>query len=145
MQKNKVLGLDLGSKTLGIAISDVFATFAQPIETFQFKTNHYKHAIEYVAALVEKEQVATVVLGLPISLNNTENERSEISRRFAQKLEKATNINVVLWDERMTTMEVERVLIDGGVGRKKRKDYVDKLAATVILQSYLDASKKERE
>jgi len=144
MQNNKVLGLDLGSKTLGIAISDVFATFAQPVETFQFKTNHYKHAIEYVALLVEKENVTTIVLGLPINMDNTENERSEISRRFAKKLEGATKINVVLWDERMSTMEVERVLIDGGVRREKRKQHVDKLAATVILQNYLDANKKER-
>jgi len=145
MQSNKILGLDLGSKTLGIAISDVFAIFAQPVETYQFKTNHYKHAIEYVALLVEKENVTTIVLGLPINMNNTENERSEISRRFAKKLEDATRVNVVLWDERMTTMEVERVLIDGGVRREKRKDHVDKLAATVILQNYLDARKKERE
>jgi len=145
MQNKKVLGLDLGSKTLGIAISDRFATIAQPVETFQFKTNHYKHAIEYVKNLVKKESISTIVLGLPINLNNTESERSETSRRFAKKLEDATKLNVVLWDERLSTMEVERVLIKGGVRREKRKEHVDKLAASVILQNYLDVNKEERE
>jgi len=135
----KTLGLDLGSKTLGIAMSDVFGTLAQPRETFTFKTAHYQHAVNYVAELVEKENVSTIVLGLPKHMNGTDGERSEISRRFAKKVETATDIQVILWDERMTTLQVERVLIAGGVRRANRKQHVDKLAATVILQSYLDS------
>lgn len=135
----KTLGLDLGSKTLGIAMSDALGMMAHGIETFTFKTEHYKHAVEYVTEIIEKENISTVVLGLPKNMNNTIGERGEISRRFAKKVEDATGVQVILWDERMTTLQVERVLIDGGVRREKRKKHVDKLAATVILQSYLDS------
>jgi putative Holliday junction resolvase len=135
----KTLGLDLGSKTLGIAMSDVLGMMAHGIETFTFKPDHYKHAVEYVAEMVKKENISIIVLGLPKNMNNTEGERGQISRRFAKKVEDATGVEVVLWDERMTTMQVERVLIDGGVRRMDRKKHVDKLAATIILQSYLDS------
>ena len=135
----KTLGLDLGSQTLGIAISDVFGKVANPRETFTFKSAHYKHAVAHVAEMVQKEKITTVVLGLPKNMNNTEGERGEISRRFAKKIEVATGIHVILWDERMTTIQVERLLIACGVRRNNRKKYVDKLAATIILQSYLDS------
>ena len=135
----KILGLDLGSKTLGVAISDALGIMAQPRETFMFKTEHYKHAIEYVVELTNKESISIIVLGLPKNMDNTEGDRVEKSRRFAKKIEDATGIKVVLWDERMTTMQANRVLIDGGVRREDRKKYVDKLAATIILQSYLES------
>ena len=136
----KTLGLDLGSKTLGVAISDALGMMAHGVETFTFKTAHYKHAINYVVEMVRKENISTIVLGYPLNMNNTEGERGEISRRFAKKVEDATGIKVVLWDERMTTMHASRVLIDGGVRRENRKKHVDKLAATIILQSYLDTT-----
>ena len=135
----RILGLDLGSKTLGIAISDALGMMAHGVETFMFKPNHYKHAVDYVVEMIRKENISTIVLGLPKNMNNTEGERGEISRRFARKIEGASGIKVVLWDERMTTMQASRVLIDGGVRRENRKKHVDKLAATIILQSYLDS------
>jgi len=138
----KTLGLDLGDKTLGIAISDALGMMAHGVETFTFKTAHYKHALKYIVAYMKKENVSTIVLGLPKNMNNTEGERAEISRRFAKKLEAATGVEVILWDERLTTAQVERTLIAGGVRRENRKQHIDKLAATVILQSYLDRISK---
>ena len=135
----KTLGLDLGDKTLGIAISDVFDMVAQGVETFTFKTAHYKHAINHVVEMSKKENISTIVLGYPLNMNHTEGERGEISRRFARRVEVATGIKVILWDERLTTIQASHVLIDGGVRRENRKKYVDKLAATIILQSYLDS------
>jgi len=135
----RTLGLDLGDKTLGIAISDVFDMVAQGVETFTFKTAHYKHAINHVVEMSKKENISTIVLGYPLNMNHTEGERGEISRRFARRVEVATGIKVILWDERLTTIQASHVLIDGGVRRENRKKYVDKLAATIILQSYLDS------
>ena len=135
----KTLGLDLGDKTLGIAISDALGMMAHGVETFTFKTAHYKHALEYVVKFLEKENISTIVLGLPKNMDNTEGPRAEISRRFAKKLEVATSVGVILWDERLTTKEAQRVLIEGGVRRENRKSYIDKIAATMILQSYLDS------
>jgi len=135
----KILGLDLGSKTLGVAMSDALGMVAHGVETFTFKTAHYKHAVDYVVEIVRKESISTIVLGYPLNMNNTEGERGVLSRRFAKKLEVAVGVKVILWDERMTTMQASRVLIDGGVRRENRKKHVDKLAATLILQSYLDS------
>lgn len=138
----KLLGLDLGSKTLGVAISDSLGMMAHGVETFTFKAEHYKHAIDYTVKMIKKENISTVVLGLPLHMDNTEGERSILARRFAKKLESAVDIKVVLWDERMTTVQVERVLINGGVRRENRKKHIDKLAATIILQSYLDCNSR---
>ena len=137
----KLLGLDLGSTTLGIAMSDALGMMAHGVETFTFKPDHYKHAVFYVSELVKRECISTVVLGYPKHMNNTVGKRGEISERFAKKIEAETGVNVVLWDERMTTLEVDRLLIGGGVRRENRKKYVDKLAATIILQSYLDSKR----
>jgi len=135
----KALGLDLGSVTLGVALSDALGLMAHGIETFKFTKDHYKDAVTYVVDFVAREKISKIVLGLPKHMNNDEGERAKISRRFAAKLELATGIPVILWDERMTTMQVERVLIEGGVRRENRKKHVDKMAATIILQSYLDS------
>ena len=137
----KTLGLDLGSKTLGVAISDALGMMAHGVETFTFKTAHYKHAVEYVVDIIEREKISTVILGLPLHMNNTEGERACITRGFAKKLEDATSVKVVLWDERMTSMYAQRILIDGGVRRENRKKHIDKIAATIILQSYLESTK----
>ena len=136
----QIIGLDLGDKTLGIAISDALGMMAHGVETFSFKTAHYQHAVVYLADFIKKENVAKFVLGLPKNMNGSEGERAAISRRFAQKLTAATGLEVVLWDERLTSMQAERVLIAGDVRRENRKNYIDKIAATVILQSYLDAN-----
>ena len=136
----KILGLDLGTRTCGIAISDALGMMAHGVETFQFEENHYKKAIQHVQQLVKTQHVSKIVLGLPKNMNGSIGERGQVTQDFAKKLEEATNIKVILWDERLTTMQVERVLIQADVSRNKRKKVVDKMAATIILQSYLDSS-----
>ena len=135
------MGLDLGEKTLGVALSDALGMMAMPKETFTFKTAHYKHALEFVLNYIEKEQISTVVLGLPKNMDNSEGPRAQISRNFKAKLEAETTTPIVLWDERLTTKVAQDVLIAGGVRREKRKSHVDTMAATLILQNYLDATK----
>lgn len=135
----KIMGLDLGTRTLGIALSDALGMMAHGIETFRFEEKHYKKAIHHVAQLATQNNVSTIVLGLPKNMNGSIGFRGEETQSFAQKLEIATQLPVILWDERMTTMQVERILITADVSRSKRKKVVDKMAATVILQSYLDS------
>ena len=136
----KTLGLDLGTRTLGIAISDALGMMAHGVETFRFEENSYKKAIQHVQQLVKTQHVSKIVLGLPKNMNGSIGERGQVTQDFAKKLEEATNVKVILWDERLTTMQVERVLIQADVSRNKRKKVVDKMAATIILQSYLDSS-----
>jgi len=135
----KILGLDLGSKTLGIALSDALGITAQGIETFVFPENNYQAAINRVKELLQKEKINKVVLGYPKNMNGTIGERGKISENFAKKLTNSTNIEVILWDERMTTMEAEKILINANMSRQKRKQIIDKMAAVVILQSYLNS------
>lgn len=136
----KVLGLDLGTRTCGIAISDALGMMAHGVETFRFEENQYKKTIQHVQELVKTHRVSKIVLGLPKNMNGSIGERGQVTQEFAKKLEEATNVTVILWDERLTTMQVERVLIQADVSRSKRKKVVDKMAATIILQSYLDSN-----
>jgi putative holliday junction resolvase len=135
----KILGLDLGSKTLGIALSDALGFTAQGIETFVFKDNQYDQAVNRVFEIVQKEKIKTIVLGYPKNMNGTLGERAMISEQFAEKLKAVMDVEVVLWDERMSTVMAEKVLINANVSRSKRKKIIDKMAAIVILQSYLDS------
>ncbi|QVK19409.1 Holliday junction resolvase RuvX [Mycoplasmatota bacterium] len=135
----KILGLDLGSKTLGIALSDALGLTAQGIETFVFTDNNYQLALDRVVEFVKKEKVERIVLGYPKNMNGTIGPRGKISEEFAQKIRDALQIKVILWDERMTTMEAEKILINANMSRQKRKKIIDKMAAVVILQSYLNS------
>ena len=137
----KKLGLDLGTRTLGIAMSDALGMMAHGVETFRFEEGHYKKAIAHVETLIKANQITEIVLGLPKNMNGSIGDRGLETQAFGAKLESATNVKVVYWDERLTTMQVERVLIAADVSRNKRKKVVDKMAATIILQSYLDAKK----
>lgn len=137
----KKLGLDLGTRTVGIAISDALGMMAHGVETFRFEEGHYKKAIQHVQTLVNTHKITEIVLGLPKNMNGSIGERGLETQAFGAKLEAATNVKVTYWDERLTTMQVERVLIQADVSRNKRKKVVDKMAATIILQSYLDAKK----
>jgi putative Holliday junction resolvase len=103
----KTVGLDLGEKTLGIAISDALGMMAHGVETFVFTTAHYKHAVEHLVEFTKTNSVTKFVLGLPKNMDGTEGERAEISRRFAKKLTDATGLPVILWDERLTCMQAE--------------------------------------
>jgi putative holliday junction resolvase len=135
----KILGLDLGSKTLGIAISDALGFTAQGVETFVFIPNQYNAAINRIKEIVSKERISKIVLGYPKNMNGTIGERGKISEDFANQLKSTLNVDVILWDERMTTVEAEKILINANMSRQKRKQVIDKMAAVVILQSYLNS------
>ncbi len=135
----KILGLDLGSKTLGIALSDVLGITAQGIETFVFTEDNYDLPISKIIELVKQNQVEKIVLGYPKNMNGTIGPRGKISEEFAKKLRDYLKIEVILWDERMTSKEAEKILINANISRQKRKKVIDKMAAVVILQSYLNS------
>ena len=137
---NKIMGLDLGSKTVGIALSDLLGMIAHGLETYPFTEDDYDQALKHVLEIAKRENVHTVVLGLPKHMNGDLGERAEISIRFKERLEQANSgLEVILVDERLTTKVAEQSLIFADVSRKKRKQVIDKMAAVAILQSYLDA------
>jgi putative Holliday junction resolvase len=135
----KILGLDLGSKTVGVALSDALGITAQGVETFVFPENHMNKALQHVIEIVNREKIKTIVLGYPKHMNGSIGERAIKTERFAEKLKEAVAVEVVLWDERMSTIMAQKILIDANVSRSKRKKVIDKMAAVVILQSYLDS------
>lgn len=135
----RVLGLDLGTKTVGIALSDTLGLVAQGLETFTFKEERYEEALNYVVNLIRQYEVTTVVLGYPKNMNGTVGERGKVTEWFKDALENRIDVKVILWDERMTTMIAEQILLEADLSRRKRKKVIDKMAAVVILQSYLDA------
>src|SRR5690554_5604929 len=137
----KILGLDLGSRTLGIAISDALGLTAQGIETYNFNENQYNDAIKRVRDITQNEKIEKIILGYPKNMNGTIGERGKISENFGKKLEEELDIKVILWDERMSTLQAEKILIDANMSRQKRKKVIDKMAAVVILQSYLNSIK----
>lgn len=134
----RVLGLDLGSKTLGVSVSDVMGMIARPVETIRFESDDYESAFLQVQKHIKEFQISTVVLGLPKHMNGDVGIRGEISIAFKEKLE-TLGVNVVLWDERLTTVAASKILISADVSRKKRKKVIDQMAAVQILQGYLDS------
>lgn len=138
----RILGLDLGSKTIGIAISDKLGFIASTYKTIFFEEGNSLTSLEELKEIIKKEEVSKIVLGFPKNMNNSIGPRAEESIKFKKILEDELNIEVILEDERWTTVQANRVLIDANVSRKKRKTKVDKLAATYILQSYLDKNRK---
>lgn len=136
----RVMGLDYGSKTVGVAISDPLGITAQGIETIERKEeNKLRQTLARIEALVKEYEVEKIVLGFPKNMNNTIGERAEKSLELKEKLERRIGIPVIMWDERLTTVEAERTLIESKVRRENRKKYVDKIAAVFILQGYLDS------
>lgn len=138
---SRILGLDVGTKTVGVAVSDLLGMTAQPLETIKVDTENGELGFERLAELIAEHKPAKVVLGLPKHMNNDEGIRAEASRAFGEALNKRFDLPVEYQDERLTTMQAEKVLIDGGVRRKDRKKTIDKLAAVLILQNYLDSHK----
>ncbi len=135
----KILGLDLGSRTCGIAMSDILGMIAHGVETFRFRENDYSTCAKHIKEIVEENGIETIVLGLPKHMNGDIGERGQISIKFKEQLEEMIEgINVVLVDERLTTVVAQNQLIFADVSRKKRKQVVDKMAAVAILQGYLD-------
>ncbi|MDD3126682.1 MAG: Holliday junction resolvase RuvX [Candidatus Izemoplasmatales bacterium] len=137
----RILGLDLGSKTLGIALSDPSAILACGMETFQFPENNFSLPLDYIIRFIDNNKVDAVVLGYPKNMDGSIGSQGHVSEDFRDALQKKISIPITLWDERLTSRIVNRAMISADVSRKKRKENVDRLAATVILQSYLDSRK----
>lgn len=136
------MGLDVGSKTIGVAISDALGWTAQGIETIQIDETKNVFGIARIRELVSQYQVSEFVVGYPKNMNNSIGPRAEASEQYAKLLEDTFNLPVKLWDERLTTMAAERMLIEADVSRKKRKSVIDKTAAIMILQGYLDLNNR---
>lgn len=135
----RIMGLDFGSKTVGVAVSDPLGITAQGVETItRPQENKLRRTLARIEELVKEYGVEEIVLGYPKNMNNTLGERALKSEEFKKQLEARTNLPVVLWDERLTTAAAQRALMEGGVRRENRKDTVDMLAAILILQGYLD-------
>ncbi len=131
------LGLDLGSKTLGVALSET-GIIAQALDTFRFKEDDYEEALNIVIQLIKAHQIKTIVLGLPKHMNNDIGIRGKISETFKESILKKESVDVILWDERLSTKTAIHAMIKGQERRKTQKKKKDELAAVVILQNYLD-------
>ncbi|MCI8835610.1 MAG: Holliday junction resolvase RuvX [Ruminococcus sp.] len=143
----RMMGLDYGTKTVGVAISDALLLTAQGIETITRKEeNKLRRTCARIEELIREYEVGKIVLGFPKHMNNDIGERAEKALEFQEMLRRRTNLEVVMWDERLTTVAAEQTLMESGVRRENRKKYVDKIAAVFILQGYLDSlSMRERE
>ncbi|MCD8914972.1 MULTISPECIES: Holliday junction resolvase RuvX [Staphylococcus] len=140
MLKHKIIGLDVGSKTVGVAVSDLMGWTAQGLDTLRINEEENELGIDRLAEIIKKEDADTVVIGLPKNMNNSIGFRGEASIKYKEALlEALPDINVVMWDERLSTMAAERSLLEADVSRKKRSQVIDKMAAVFILQGYLDS------
>lgn len=138
----RIMGLDVGSRTVGVAISDAFGWTAQGIETIKIHEESLEFGLERIDELVKEHNVTEFVVGFPKNMNNSIGPRAEASEQYAKLLTEKYHFPVTLWDERLTTMAAERMLIDADVSRKKRKLVIDKMAAVMILQGFLDRKNK---
>lgn len=140
----RIMGLDFGSKTVGVAISDELLLTAQGTEIIRRKEeNKLRQTLARIEELIVEYGVEEIVLGLPKNMNATEGIRVELTNEFREKLERRTGLSVHTWDERLTTVAADKAMIEAGIRREKRKDYVDMIAATFILQGYLDYRKNK--
>ena len=135
----RILGLDFGTKTVGVAVSDELLLTAQAVETiWREKPGKLRQTLARIEELVETYGAEKIVLGLPKNMNDTEGERCAKTREFKELLEKRTGLEVILWDERLTTVAANDAMIEMGIRRENRKEYIDQIAAIFILQEYLD-------
>lgn len=141
-EKNmRTMGLDFGSKTVGVAVSDPLGMTAQGVEIVRRKAeNKLRQTLARIEELIKEYEVDLIVLGYPKNMNNTLGDRVEKTMEFKEMLERRTGLEVKLWDERLTTVEADRTLIEGRIRREDRKQYVDMIAAVLILQGFLDRS-----
>ena len=136
----RIMGLDFGSKTVGVAVCDPLGITAQTVETItRASENKMRQTLARIVQLIGEYEIERIVLGYPKNMNNTVGERGEKTQEFKGALERRTGLEVILWDERLTTVAAERVLIESGVRRENRKKSVDQIAAAMILQGYLDS------
>ena len=140
----RIMGLDFGSKTVGVAVSDSLLMTAQGVEIIRRKEeNKLRQTLARIEELILQYEVGEIVLGCPKHMNGTEGVRVELTKEFQDKLGRRTGLPVAMWDERLTTVEADRTMMNAGVRRENRKDYVDMIAATLILQGYLDRRKAQ--
>lgn len=135
----RTMGLDVGSKTVGIALSDELGWTAQGLETLRINEEENVFGFDELGKIIKEYQVDKIVVGLPKNMNGTIGPRGEASQFYARELEERFGIPVILWDERLTTVAAERVLLEADLSRKKRKKVIDKMAAMMILQGYLNS------
>ncbi|MGN0142929.1 MAG: Holliday junction resolvase RuvX [Roseburia sp.] len=135
----RILGLDFGSKTVGVAVSDELLLTAQGVEIVRRQSpNKLRQTLARIEALIAEYHVERIVLGYPKNMNNTEGERCEKTKEFQEMLVRRTGLPVVLWDGRLTTVAADNYMMEAGIRRENRKNYVDEIAAVFILQGYLD-------
>lgn len=140
----RILGLDYGSKTVGVAVSDPLGLTAQAVEIIRRKyEDKLRKTLARIEQLIAQYEVEMIVLGLPLHMNSEEGDRAQKSIEFKKILERRTGLSVVLWDERLTTVEAIEYMDEAGIARKDRKLYVDKIAAAIILQDYLNNSTED--
>ena len=137
----RIMGLDYGSKTVGVAISDELLLTAQGREIIRRKEeNKLRRTLARIEELIVEYGVTKIVLGLPLNMDQTPSERSQLCLEFKDKIERRTGIPVIMWDERLTTVEADEIMDEAGLKGRDRKEYVDMIAAQIILQDYLDNS-----
>lgn len=135
----RILGLDFGSKTVGVAVSDELLITAQGVEIVRRKSPaKLRQTLARIEEIIKEYNVEKIVLGYPKNMNNTEGERCEKTREFGAMLNRRTGLEVIYWDERLTTVAADRSMMESGIRRENRKEYVDEIAAIFILQGYLD-------
>ena len=140
----RIMGLDYGAKTVGVAISDDMLITAQPVETIRReRSTKLRQTLARIETLMKEYDVEKVVIGLPKKLNNEEGELCEKTREFGEMVERRSGLEVIYQDERLTTVQADSVLSEGGIRKEKRKQYIDKMAASLILQSYLDSLERK--
>ena len=142
----RIMGLDFGSKTVGVAVSDSLLLTAQGLEIIRRKDeNKLRQTLARIEELIVEYEVEEIVLGLPKNMNATEGIRVELTQEFREKLERRTGLPVHMWDERLTTVAADKAMMEAGIRRENRKDYVDMIAATFILQGFLDRRSMQKE
>lgn len=142
----RIMGLDFGSKTVGVAVSDSLLLTAQGVEIIRRgEENKLRRTLARIEELIVEYGVEEIVLGLPKNMNATEGARAQLTLEFKEKLERRTGLPVTMWDERLTTVSADRAMMEAGIRRENRKEYVDMIAASLILQGYLDRRSMEAE
>lgn len=142
----RIMGLDFGAKTVGVAVSDPLLVTAQGIEIIRRKDeNKLRQTLARIEELILLHQVEEIVLGLPKNMNDTLGARAELTCEFKEKLERRTGLPVHMWDERLTTVAADKAMMEAGIRRENRKEYVDKIAAVFILQGYLDLRSRKKQ
>ena len=138
----RYLGFDLGTRTLGISLSDITGTIASTYKTIRFEEKNYDSLIPQIKEIIDEFSITKIVLGLPKNMNNSLGDRSLETLTFKEKLENNFNVEVIMQDERLTTVEATNYMLKADISRKKRKEKIDSLAANIILQTYLDKERR---